>query len=1136
MGQMMKASFRVLDRHLDLNCNYLLEASAGTGKTYSIENIVVRLLIGRPPATLSEILIVTFTQAAARDLKLRIRSNLNRAIRALHHNGPEIPDYIQAVIEAGEGQSAKRKLEEALHGFDDAQIFTIHGFCSRMLTDYLFEGGISLQSIQEVGSIPFSTQMKIVNNFFRTEVKEPFFHPAQFDILGDIDKLKNKLISLLNKGMEIVPGVSFSESFSLFEKEMAFLKANFNINPGTILADFEEIKKYYKKVDGEEQKAERFACLFEKQSWNQNDFAILLRDGLVWNEKCQEENRRARVPAAPLKLNHPNLVKGLAPIISSAANPANILACLANSCRKYMQRYIEEEELMGFDSLLTAMEKGVGNIHFAQRIRSAYKAAIIDEFQDTDPIQWKIFKTLFLSDGQDRCKLYLVGDPKQSIYSFRQADIYTYLSAATALGENSVRSLKTNFRSQPKLIDGLNALFDPEFAPGLISLPKVKSWIDYEKVESGAKQSEINFKDGKGAVHFLTIDKEKYKDYQTELLFPYVANELVELSQRGIQLGQCAILVNNRFQADSLIEILKKWKIPYANSRDLPLATSPAVEIYIGLLQAIENPHDSTSLKKTLAGQIFNWNDEKILHLDKNTAIKEKIILKFFSYRRILQEKGIAPFFYEVMNSPFNDPSFTLSQEMLSKENGAEIYQDLVHLTELMAEEQCRLRTSSSELINFLNNLLSSQEEDNSIKKRSNPYLDAVQILTIHKSKGLEFDIVFPLGLTAKPPKPETLIPQESQEGLFSLHTVSQESEEYLSHCEEIDAEKMRQLYVALTRAKLRVYVPAALGTNPNLKWGMASHMELFAARMGKPRADYEELYGRIRNSSISDLENSLDKIKIPYTRLFHPPASINAYKKEVAVHLSSPRAIVMPEKRDFIYSYTTLSKEAQRKEIQLSKPPPHNFLNPCRTPHTLPSGSDIGILLHKILEHIPLRKFNKLDAISFIQPFVESTLYEGWEEAIGEIIYNALHTPLPFSGEKKSLGEVNLTGFYRESEFIYPWEEDFTIPETELQNGFLKGVIDLIFEYNGKYYLLDWKSNWLGPSSQAYSVENLHKAMEENHYFLQAKVYTEALRRYVKLFDQRPFEEAFGGVFYLFLRGLESIGSQETGIYFLRD
>ena len=223
-----------------------------------------------------------------------------------------------------------------------------------------------------------------------------------------------------------------------------------------------------------------------------------------------------------------------------------------------------------------------------------------------------------------------------------------------------------------------------------------------------------------------------------------------------------------------------------------------------------------------------------------------------------------------------------------------------------------------------------------------------------------------------------------------------------------------------------------------------------------------------------------------------------------------------MPGKPLYLHSFTALSKHHYVKNLLEEKlPAPHNFLAEEKTPHTLPSSSDTGNLLHTILEEIP---FNHPDVATFVRPYLTKTPYEEWLQPLTTMIENALSVPL----DGFSLREIHHNSCFRETEFLYPCEGVSALKESNQPLGYLKGVIDLIFSHDGKYYILDWKSNWLGSSTKEYTQENLARAMNENQYYLQAALYKEAAKRYLRLIDPRPFEEIYGGAFYLFLRGID--------------
>jgi exodeoxyribonuclease V beta subunit len=514
----MNRTFDVADRHLQLDQNYLLEASAGTGKTFSIENIVVRFLIDTEPLSLEQILVVTFTRAATRDLKMRIRNHIIKSIDCLESDKEDAPDYLKQLIEEGAEKKtrAKKLLRQALLNFDQAQIFTIHSFCHKILSEFALEGDFSLGAPSIEQGIPSSKQLQIIQDFLRTELTEARYRKLQIKILlnfygQNIDNLLRDVLDDIFKG-EICKPSSFSELFNSFKKEMAALKSLIKCDATKILADYEALSRAcnMRGKQRDDSALGRFALYCELLEWSESDFNYLIEEGSeFFSNKWPNEELLKKGQTLP-NLHCPKFADGfrkkILPIIALAANPRAVFAQLAYDCQQHMLTYVEENELYNFDDILKAMQKGVKQAPFVQQVRGRYKAAIIDEFQDTDPIQWDIFKTLFLEGEVNKHRLYLVGDPKQSIYAFRRADIYTYLSASHVIGDRGKASLSTNYRSQPALVQALNALFDAKQVPGFISLPRLQSQLVYQPVLAGGKTANRVFDDDRGSLHFFTVD------------------------------------------------------------------------------------------------------------------------------------------------------------------------------------------------------------------------------------------------------------------------------------------------------------------------------------------------------------------------------------------------------------------------------------------------------------------------------------------------------------------------------------------------------------------------------------------------------------------------------------------------------
>lgn len=961
-------SFDVHNPHHPIHQHHLLEASAGTGKTYSIENLVARLLLEphpkmEKPLELQHILIVTFTKAAVRDLKQRIRSNF---VKLLEENTlPWIPSNSQA----------KEILEEALFNFDKAQIFTIHSFCHRMLQNYLFEGGIYLPESSCEESLNPSFVLQVIHDFLLTGVS-----PDRYT--------KDQLISLVE-----------SHSGSQEKLEKALLKAITN-----------------------------------------------------------------RVPIAVSDENF-------------------LFERLAADCQHYLNKILAEEEIMGPDDILLAMQQAVTKPGFSKKIGAQYPAVIIDEFQDTDPIQWKIFQTLFLTESH----LYLVGDPKQSIYSFRQADIYTYLAAAKALGPQAKATLDTNYRSELRLIQALNTLFTN--TPDLIELPRLQQSILCSPLKAGQKTQPYPFQDSFGAIHFFEIPfKGRFSNERVdEKCLTFLAPEICRLIEvEKFSPNNIAILVKDYLQADRIIKGLKEWNIPALFQRNGYLSQSPAIHHLYELLTAVLNPRDESSLKIALGGPVISWTHNQILGLE-DLDFYARLVFQFIQLREKLFKENFQLFFQVLMRTQFGNDSLSSEEKLLKRQEGIEIYQDLQQLAEILTIYQSQTKTSPEGLLKYLDEL--TFQDEGGIKKRIDSGQEAVQILTLHSSKGLEFPVVFIVGLYLPSQRAENMIYDET---LSRRYPVLESDSRYELHAAEYDAEKMRQLYVAFTRAKHRTYVGIVEGDQKGGKRFSRSPMEIFLQKLNRPLETL--LCKEITHSRVPE-------ISIP------KPLVVNSQPI-----LMPPKKIEISTKRICMYSYSSLAKSAPRDEQLLE--PPHDFFEENKNVHTLPSGSEIGNILHHILEVIPFQ-IELPSLTSLVKSTVEKTEFESWQKVIVEILQKTLQIPLPVP-----LPRLDIKKIYRETEFLFPWDSSVNLPEMERQSGFIKGVIDLVFQHEGLYYLVDWKSNWLGPDDSFYEKPFLEKAMKENGYLLQAHVYKEALQRYLSIIDPKPFASIFGGMYYVFLRG----------------
>jgi exodeoxyribonuclease V beta subunit len=1166
--------FKVLDRSLSLHQHYLLEASAGTGKTFSIQNIVVRLLIEpqgeKDPLPLQKILVVTFTRAATRDLKIRIRSNIEQALQYLQSwqiqdpLAEQAPDYLKACMEEGEEavRHARKRLQQALFTFDQAQIFTIHSFCARMLRQFALESDMGLHSLAGDEPLPQSEVMAIIRDFFRTEVRMENYSPAQLEILLREDPHQRKLLKLIQSGYNFPIFPSFREIYSQFNEKMLVLKQSLSLTSEKMIEDFRVQAGAYRNHKSGETKAEtlskviRFAKLFDQEEWTAQDIDGLIGDGLVWVKALDPKLLKGK-QLKEEELNYPKLTQQLQEhlynMIEESGNFAVLLARMARDCQQLLKRYQREEEKLSPDDVLRKMNSALDHFIFLSKVQANYQAAIIDEFQDTDPLQWQIFRRLFISESHPwQGYLYLVGDPKQSIYSFRQADIYTYLAAAQALGDSHCFSLDVNYRSQPRLVQALNMLFASEHVPHFIPLPKKSFYLSYHPVQAAGANQNHSFEDERGAVHFFMADGQAFKrpkltDLETHVFFPFIAQEVTRLrKQNDFKFRQFAVLVRDRHQALRLAEYFDHLGIPYLNQRGTSLADSAAHQALTDLVRAILHPQDRGAIRTALGSPLMGWTHEEV----KKTESMEFILLFVQRLRICLFDKGFAAFFQEMLQAPCKIDGQTVLEQILACEGGLEFYRDLQQIADIIVDHQYLEWNGPEGIIPFLDQFhIWEQNEDVRIKRFQDPTTDGVKILTLHFSKGLEFDIVFALGLVNRIGIKEDLIPIEL-DGQMLLIPLSEDTEEYQRYCEECDAEKMRQLYVALTRAKTQLYIPVALHLPAErLKWGDASPMDLFLARLWQPAAtSYAAIYERIKDYAGKSLLEFLEAVgkqhfmtySIHQEVIYDLPCEIHVKTSSV---LHPPAKVSVPGQPLWMTSFSALSQHFEYKaaeRLAFLANSPRDFECAIKDGHTLPANSETGLLIHHILEKVTFKDFKHLksaeQAISLVHPFVHKTAFKEWEAIIAQLIFNALKTPLFESDQLGNfcLADLEPTQLYREMSFVFPYQKGGGIAEIAFRDGLIKGIIDCLFYYKGLYYLIDWKTNWLGPQNEAYESASLQRAMQEHAYFLQAAIYTEAIKRYLSLVEKRPFAECFGGAFYLFLRGIQPGG--RAGIYHFRN
>lgn len=1108
------SGFDILDRSLNVFAPLFLEASAGTGKTFAIEHLVCRLLIeGEEPLTIEQILVVTFTRAATRELKLRIRRNLARAREELL-NGPSSFDYLIAITERGDAtvKQAIERIDAALICYDAANIFTLHGFCYQILREFAFEAGVGMQvnDPDEKEHVPLLQHA--VKDALRSHISFPSYSPYQIRSLlkkkGGHRKMVSSLVDTIQQGKEIGAMPAHDALLSAFLEEVRRLP---EIDPAALKEEILLLATHYKGMTSPEipLQVDQLVDILAAKECTPHAFDTLLK-GELFLEKMGEENKKVRTKFPPASdLRYPGLIerlrRTLLPPLEAAKDPSRTFLRLARDLKAQIRPLLEKQEKFSPDNLLLKVEEALRLPRFIEHVRKKYKAAIIDEFQDTDPVQWNIFKELFLTKENAVC---LVGDPKQSIYAFRNADLYVYFEAAKKLGKEAKKHLSTNFRSTAPLVDALNTLFGMAKG-GWMDLPGRDVPLEVLPVQAGSKLEADP--DETPIEVFVSADKlGKSRKFPTEAtlsgkVFPYIASEIHRLrNDKGIALHEIAILIKDRYQGKELIDFLKTQGIPATAKRAGTLLDSPAYPVLKEVLAAALSPFDMGKLKTALGSPLIAWRAEDLARQTQDSVLLEARG-KMQKLSETLYERGFSSFLHALFKTAWKKEEMPLLQELLGR-GELSLYLDLRKLSELIIEEETLKGLKADALPAFLEELAADEhKEESRLKTPPEEEKGSVAIMTMHMSKGLEFDIVFSLGAASRHKRPEYI--SLKKEGIPEIAPFDPTDPACLKALEEIDAEKMRQFYVALTRARKKLYIPLTLDPDQKeVPLGEASPSELFFARIQEEPAGYEDLYHKAEALSPEAVAALFApwKGKIACAMLQETVLSVSqpvatAKMEEVAPALP----FTLPTSGETLLSFTSLSKSTHTGE--LIKPAEDAPLSP----HTFPLGADTGILLHLLFEKIFKRRLHcPLDEEgigALIEEEIAFSPLKAWRPIFLPWIVQLLQKQLV----DFSLSAIPGNQLLQEMEFLFP-----------VPGGAMKGFADLVFVFEGKYYLLDWKSNYLGPSDADYTQEKMEAAMQSHDYFLQASIYADALSRYVKLFDSRPFSESFGGAVYYFVRG----------------
>ena len=1172
---------------LPLNQISLIEASAGTGKTYTIGSLYLRLLLKAGennfsrPLNVEEILVVTFTEMATEELKKKIRERITDAIDKLiafaetqDKSAFKNDEFLTALCQDLDIFEAIHHLKLAEQNMDLAAIYTIHGFCRRMLMQYAFHSGIhfNLELIKDQSDL----LVRFANEFWREH-----FYPLPFEMadfianeLGSPDYVLSLLESDLGKNLIVDLENQQALSISITEflhqylgeyfKDIKALKRFWLESAGKISELItEELNKDYakgepKSLSRRSYNTSRLAKWIDQvNAWANDPRDYVLNETLMSYFTQSALGEKGEEGASPF----------IAPILaeleertSALMSPDLLRRVILYHYRQGLQQKLLDYKLnhqeKSFDDLLRlfceALQGPQGN-ELAEMIRFQYPFAMIDEFQDTDSQQYAIFSKIYRDNLEKNTGFIMIGDPKQAIYRFRGADIFTYLKASDEA--QSRFELTKNYRSEKHLVDGVNALFDFPQSPFIyqnIKFTAVDSRDDHLRFYLNGK--------AEPAYRFYLTESDKVN--KTEMakicaisiqhwLKSAAENQAVfqnEDTCKTLQAANIAVLVKNRYEAADVIQELQKLDIAsvYLSDQSSVFDSHVAVEL-LRILKACLNVAERPILN-AIATALFGLNAADIHQIQQNEADWQRWADSFAQYQQTWQRQGILVMLHQILLEQ------GISERLLSQATGERDLTDFLHLAEIL-QQAATLHESEAALLSWFEKQIQGEgRQEAQIRLESERQL--VKIVTIHKSKGLEYDLVW-LPFLAVPSKIPTAgdinvyYSKERDETLWDM-----ENRNLNALYEETFAEELRLLYVALTRAKYQMAF--ALPAQFDKKWN-ALHYVLSQGEIGKEIAlsapkDTEILLQAFKEK----MQDNVEICTKPNIKAL-PALSINTKNDD----LKAAEFTGNIEQDWRITSFTSIeqghTESAGKKHVVFDDTKDYDSQNSIEISTALlnenesnildlPRGKQVGTALHRHFENCYFSDLANTEEIDKLRQSLH--LDETFTEPLQNWLQQISHTPL--SNEIGiALADLANKDCIKEMPFYLAIREHFDVeafnralkahhhlPSEPLQfeqiQGMVRGSIDLVFRHNGKYYLVDYKSNFLGSTLSSYNQEALKKEMLHSHYDWQYLIYTLALHRYLQsIVPHYDYSRDFGGVFYLFLRGMD--GEPQSGVFYDR-
>lgn len=1261
----------------------LIEAGAGTGKTYTIQTLVARILLEQA-VPIEKILVVTFTRAATAELRDRVHKvllSLQMAVNGelassdreyglldgLRQLPATAPFWANAAPDDGLfTKRASGLLANALRDFDQAAISTIHGFCQRMLTENAFESGIRYG--MELRSDISDVSNALIQQFIRKE-----FYQSGEDVMAVWDALditwqeptrdegdggnsynnsskrsfaRDIQNALKRHGVdyywgEELPTQSRPECLQAIQQTMAELC-------GQHVASFAQFAKVLE------------SCLAKNSLTKELDaIAAVLRGGsgicmlsalhkipLYIANKC---NKTKRGELASAVIQYSDL---LAVFARLAKQLEAYRSCCYRDAIAFVQEALakqkERDGFMTYDDLLNELKKRLGDKErgpaLRQLIRTLFTYALVDEFQDTDPVQYEIFRSVFASEeGQSASAggFFMIGDPKQAIYSFRGGDIFTYLQAKNEVAAERRYTLSTNYRSSKPFIDALNAFYEFNrpwpFAHSELGIERIESPEDncaallYDSLPC---QNPLQF--NPWATNKPTVFANCVQQIQIMLKDPrWTLFDGKSEQSRRLAPSDFAVLCLTNDNAVEVERLLRSAKIESVRIGTSNVMQSEAAKYLDALLDALADPADSRLVIKLLASPFYGLSAKRLYELS-NSQDPADSLMTYQKHFAELAGKWHERSFIQMMQDFFGKDEQSVLMTLYKHEDGERMLADVLHIVEILGAAEAAERLDPAALRAYFTqqqqlakDKKGDDSDDNEMLIRMATERNAVILSTIHVSKGLQYPIVFLPDLYTVPKFPNLTSHQPAGDKLRAVYDVTNLGTYQKDADHEAMQEKLRVFYVAITRAQyfcaVQMQEKASANAQNVMKYLFRNRQakdELALVAAGdtadlatltealienswalpgppwpeqlyvvpKPELELDEDAGEDpaddEDSTFADEQaesadqphaaaaqpgnasdgaqsaSALHRLSTPDQKNVNPFwYTISATRLEQQLMSKAPAKAgdtadatdATPNKPETMQGSQQAESADEHRDVDGNDNLPTKKLTPAEFQalpriFQLSRGKKTGLCWHSLFEDLAFDADK--DGINVL---VEEKLraYSLLEEAgdvdvVAGMVRQVLDTPLQLPGETTSfqLNKIKREDRLSELQFDYclkdrhqqltlstaqlarynlPDKEDFSAGLARA----LTGSIDLVLRHGGRYFIVDWKSNVIDYDIANFRGEGLRAEMRKHAYGMQYLVYTVALAEYIDdrlgQFTQEDYEKLFGGVFYIFLRGVDA-------------